>query len=425
MNHPEHDELDTRLTRTLTEHADVMSGSSFSLAEVQGRARSIRRRRTATAVVGVAAAVAVIIPTVSLATHTGGTNNEPAPITQTPSPTQTATDEGHQPAPGVLDVSDLPTGAAPRMEYVTDGSVLHQFDGSTVDIPTQYPISSFVALADGSHLWLTVHNGTPYVEVQDGNAALHDPVRSGWDLSVNSSHTVGAWVRPDGQVMVWNVGATEPLEYLDPITAGSDDMRMGPVLGDHCGDPDDSCEVYVNVSDQQAQDGWQPWGVTVNGTEPLLDGDYRILADAIEAGLDIGYRSITDFGSCSILLGGGEFRGFETCKHTLVSFSPDETGLILADPAYHDGIGNGVIAMYDLKGNRLFDRHSTENSQAFYPGAEWEDGTHVLAPVFQDGMWSIVRFASDGSMEYAMTPVPGQDVENPYVLATGGPVLGD
>ena len=43
----------------------------------------------------------------------------------------------------------------------------------------------------------------------------------------------------------------------------------------------------------------------------------------------------------------------------------------------------------------------------------------MLAPVFQDGMWSIVRFASDGSMEYAMTPVPGQDVENPYVLATG------
>ena len=27
----------------------------------------------------------------------------------------------------------------PRMEYVYDGTVLHQFDGSTVDIPTQYP----------------------------------------------------------------------------------------------------------------------------------------------------------------------------------------------------------------------------------------------------------------------------------------------
>jgi hypothetical protein len=425
MNQPEHDELGTQLTRTLTEHADEMAGSSFGLTEVQGRARSIRRRRTATAVAGVAAAVAVIIPTVSLAAHTGDTKNEPAPVvSQTPSPTETATDDDHQPALGVMDVSDLPTGDAPSMEYVTHGNVLHQFDGSTVGIATQYPVSSFVSLADGSHLWLTVHNGTPYVEVQEGNGTLHDPVRSGWDLGVNSAHTVGAWVRPDGQVMVWNVGATEPLEYLDPITAGSDDMRMGPVLGDHCGGPDDSCEVYVNVSDQQAEDGWQPWGVTVNGTEPLLDGDYRILADASEGGLDIGYRSITETGSCSILLGGGEFQGFETCKHTLVSFSPGDSGLILADPAYHDGIGNGVIAMYDVDGNLLFERRNGAKAQSFYPSAQWEDATHVLAPVFQDGMWSIVRFASNGSMEYAVAPVPGQDVENPYVLSTGGPVLG-
>jgi len=85
------DDLTTKLTRSLTDRSDVMSGTSFGLAEVKGRARSLRRRRMATAVVGAAAAVAVIIPTVALASHTGGSNNEPAPITQTPSPTQAAT----------------------------------------------------------------------------------------------------------------------------------------------------------------------------------------------------------------------------------------------------------------------------------------------------------------------------------------------
>jgi len=49
----------------------------------------------------------------------------------------------------------------------------------------------------------------------------------------------------------------------------------------------------------------------------------------------------------------------------------------------------------------------------------------VLAAVFQDGKWSIVRFASDGSMEDAVPPVAGEDVENPYILATGGPAVGD
>ena len=417
-----HDDLTHTLSQELEDRAHAMDGSTLHLTDVQGRARSIRRRRTAAAVAGVAAVVAVIVPVATLAGRSGG-NPAPAPAPTTQSVTPTPP-EGSQPPPGVLDVSDLPTGAAPRMEYVTDGRVLHQIDGSTVDISTVYPVSSFVVLADGTHLWLTRDNqGNAYVEVQDAEGTLQDPVRAGGDLSVNSAHTVGAWVRPDGQVMVWNAGATEPLEYESPVGA-TDEMRMGPVLGDHCGAPEDSCEVYVNVSDPNADPSWQPWLVDINDTAPYLDGTYLILQDATEGGLSIGYRKLTDFGSCSVLLGGGEFQGFDTCKHTLSSFSPDG-GLILGDPAYHDGIGNGEIAMYDLESNLLFERHSTAKSQAFYPSAEWEDSSHVLAPVFQDGQWAVVRIASDGSMEYAVPPVAGQDVDNPFVLATGGPSVGD
>ena len=219
------DELTARLTRSLTDHSDVMAGSSLGLAEVQGRARSIRRRRAATAVVGAAAAVALLVPTVALASHTGGSKNEPAPaITQTPtvtpSPTTTASpDSGHQPAPGVLDVSDLPAGDAPRVEYLSDGKVLHQVDGSTVGVDTKFPISAFAVLSDGTHLWQTTHEGTPYIEIQDADGNLRAPVRSGWGVSVNHAHTVGAWVRPDGQVMVWNSGATEPVSYGDAVQA--------------------------------------------------------------------------------------------------------------------------------------------------------------------------------------------------------------
>jgi hypothetical protein len=416
------DDLTSTLSRELDERAHTMDGSTLHLTDVTRRARSIRRRRTATAVAGVAAAVAVIVPVATLASHSGG-DPEPAPATQSVTPTP-APSGGLQPAAGVLDVSDLPTGDAPRMEYVTGGQVLHQIDGSTVDVSTRYRVSAFVVLTDGTHLWQTRDDaGKAYVEIQDGNGTLHDPVRDGGDLSVNKAHTVGAWVRPDGQVMVWNAAAAEPLEYGSPIDA-TDEMRMGPVLGDHCGDPEDSCEVYVNVSDPRADPSWQPWLVDVNDTAPYLDGTYLILADSTESGLSIGYRKITDFGSCSALLGGGEFQGFDTCKHTLTSFSPDGD-LILADPAYHDGIGNGVIAVYDLEGNPLFERHSTEKAQSFYPEGQWEDDTHVLAPVFQDGRWAVVRFASDGSMEYAVPPVAGGDGDNPYVLATGGPAVGD
>jgi hypothetical protein len=388
-----------------------------------------RRRRLVIAAVSAAAIVAITLPIAFRDGGVFGSGDAPtpgpsaSPTLASPSPSSTATDSpGTQPAAGVLDVSDLPTGEAPHMEYVTGGRVLHQIDGSTLDVHTRYPVDSFVALGDGAHLWLTHHDGTPYVEVQDGAGTLHDPVRSGWDLTVNSAHTVGAWVRPDGQVMAWNVGTTQAREYGDPVPATSE-PRMGPLLGDACG-PHDFCEIFLNLSDRQAESGWQPWVVSVNGTAKLLDGDYRILADSTEGGLSIGYRRITDSGSCSILLGGGEFQGFETCKHTLESFSPDGR-LILGVPAYRDGIGDGVIAMYDLKGNLLFERHSTLTTQSFYASAPWEDATHVLAAVFQDGKWAVVRIASDGSMEYAVPPVAGQDLANPYVLPTGGPVIDD
>jgi hypothetical protein len=390
-----------------------------------------RRRRIIIAAVSAAAVVAITLPIAFRGGDVfgGGDQSSPQPATgstagsSAPSSAPTATDSpGTQPAAGVLDVSDLPTGDAPHLEYVTGGRVLHEVDGSTVDIATRYRVNSFVALADGSHLWLTATpDGTPYVEAQDAAGYMLEPVRSSWSLSVNSAHTVGAWVRPDGQVMAWNAGAAHALEYGDPVPASSE-PRMGPLLGDRCG-PGGTCEIYLNLSDRQAESGWQPWEVSVNGTAKLLDGDFRILADSTESGLSIGYRSISDTGSCSVLLGGGEFQGFSTCKHTLESFSPDGR-LILGVPAYRDGIGDGVIAMYDLEGKLLFERRNTLKTESFYSSAQWEDATHVLAPVFQHQTWSLVRFASDGSMEYAVAPVAGQDLENPYVIATGGPVLG-
>jgi hypothetical protein len=39
----------------------------------------------------------------------------------------------------------------------------------------------------------------------------------------------------------------------------------------------------------------------------------------------------------------------------------------------------------------------------------WEDDEHALAVVWAAGEWSIVRFGVDGSSEYAVPPVPGED----------------
>jgi hypothetical protein len=147
------------------------------------------------------------------------------------------------------------------------------------------------------------------------------------------------------------------------------------------------------------------------------------MVNDVAGSLTIGYDRLSDAGTCSRLSGGGEFPGFRTCKAGLEAFSP-AGNLILAGPAYGDGLGDGEISMFDLEGGALFDRKSTAESQSFYPVASWEDATHALAPVFQDGRWAVVRFASDGSMEYAVPPAPGQAEKTPYVVAAGGPTLG-
>jgi hypothetical protein len=399
------------------------SGSPTSTRLEPGSPPPQRRHRGL--VVALVSAAVVLAVTVPIALRGGdvfgGDDAAVAPDSTTPTPTAptpTAHDE-QQPARGVLDVSDLPSGAAPGMAYVEKG-VLHQPDGSTVDVDTRYPVTAFAVLADGSRVWQTSKGGTTYVEIQRADGTLGDPVRSEFGLGVNPAHTIAAWVTPAGQAMVWGGGSADPAPLGDPITAGHD-LRVGAVTGDDCSL---ACSVVVNAFSARSASGWQPWEASLNGTEPLRDGGYLLVNDISEAGLTVGYTRITDLGSCSKLLGGGEFQGFSTCRHTLDSFSPDGK-LLLADPAYHDGIGNGVIAMYDLEGTRLFDRHSTANAQSFYPRAEWETTTQVLAPVFQDGRWSVVRFTSDGTMEYAVAPVPGRDVENPFVLPTGGAVVGD
>lgn len=420
--------MERRLEEELPEEAELfetLGGHELHLDDVLTRAGGIRRKRQTTrGLVAAAAVVALVAPAgVILADRDSATGPSPlthptapvstdaapspAPTTPTAAPTDTPTpDSGSQPAPGVLDVSHLPTGDAPHVDYLQDGK-LHWADGDTTPVDTRYTPRQFVEMNDGSRVWQTVDHGTPYVEIQDPDGYFHGAVRSSFGLTIDPSHTISAWLSPTGQVTVWEGRATDPRPLGEPVPGS--DLRLGPVIGNDCSMV---CSVVVNVRDGAGQ----PWEVRDSGTRPLRDGSYLSVSDISEASLSIGLTRITDSSTCSKLLGGGEFVGFATCRSQLSSFSPDGQ-LILALPSYFDGTGPTGIGMYDLSGKRLFDRSSTQHTQAVIADAVWEDDTHVLAATFQGGKWAVVRIASDGHLEYAVPPVAStDDVTSPFVL---------
>ena len=112
--------------------------------------------------------------------------------------------------------------------------------------------------------------------------------------------------------------------------------------------------------------------------------------DADEAGRVLGITEFDDTrpGTCSVVLDpavSGSTPLLGTCDYALDEFSPDGS-YVLASDTYGDGIGSGTIAVFETDGDRLSYRNNrSARTCRFYNSAVWEDETHVLFTLFQDG----------------------------------------
>jgi hypothetical protein len=413
------DDLTTQLTRTLTDHSDVMAGSSLGLADVRGRARSIRRRRAATAVVAAAAAVAVIVPTVALAGHTGG-RPEPAPATQTPSETTSqTTSETPSQKPGdafaPLDARALSEGKRPGVAYVA-GDTIHLPDGGTGRVyGVSAPVDRFVLLSDGTAVYHTRDDqGRTSVEVTDSGGSQHGPYLAGDGLATNPSRTAAAWVTPDGHVQFWQATHTSPTTVQTPVP-GAGPQIIG--LSGDCSSAASPCQALVQTSDASTGDVSSLVVSRQGGVDPADQSGLVAVSSVSDTGLRAGYTRIGDGDSCSAVAEGSGSRLWRTCQHSLLAFSPDSDH-ISADVVFHSGLGSSVFAAYDVaSGDLLFEHQSTVKTQASVTTSVWEDDSHMLGTTFQGGKWYVVRFGVDGSMELALGPISGDDVESPIVLS--------
>jgi len=232
----------------------------------------------------------------------------------------------------------------------------------------------------------------------------------GGGLAVNPDSDVVAWMGMDDQPRVLDRGG-DRIVSMPEVPAGRSVVDVaGRVDCQEGGTGEVSgCTVLVNTDGQKSYVS-SSHGI-VDTTGPIISGAAFL---ATGRGGILGTVSQTDDGSCSGLWHNMMTTVWQTCDWRIQSVSPGGDA-ILAGPAYADGLGDRALAFLDLDGAVV---HTWSSGGGTVVSRQWEDAQHVLAVVFEDEAWSIVRFGVDGSTEYAVPPQPGTDLDNPFLLQT-------
>lgn len=421
----QHDHEDD-LSRALHRRVDRMHDAPLDLDDIQSRAGRIQRRRRATIGAGLAAALVVVVPTAIVAT--GGfdrSSEDLPPATTTPSATEatdpaasetpppTATEATGSAATTPFDVSGLPTGAPPAIEW-SDGRDVHRADGSVAADALPEGVDGFAPMGSG---WIASSRDDQgaIVRFVGGDEMTTAQVYDlDGDLASSPDGEVVAWTEPDGGVRVVQRDGDEVYELpaigvpgaYDAAAVSSEDCKEGRTT-------DAGCTVFVNTLGEQSQ----LWFSAAHGLSDRYDEDVLQLTAWSEG----AYAGITAFNddltTCSAVRDPSSLSTvWETCDHRLTDFSRDAAHL-LGVGSIGDGFADTQVAILDAAdGTVLVDLRSDEQHQAGALQLAWEDDSHALVVTYADGEWAVVRLGLDGAIEYAVPPREGSDAEQPFYL---------
>lgn len=327
------------------------------------------------------------------------------------SPSMTPPSDG----PTKLTMRGLPAGSAPAIAYVAADDPadpsgpwsMTRPDGSSQAVPVT-GVHSFVTNGNGAVVLVGDGDDTAAVIVDGSGQEVRREESHGYRLARTPDRSVVAWLRRDLTTTV--LGASGKTLRLPKVPQAAE---IGAVFGaGSCPDlstEESRCTAYLN--------GEQAAEVYITSSDglaaPLGDGIIRV-SDVSATDQLIGLISVDDLGSCS-----GVFRDhpaplWETCDHTLTTFSPDGSRVLGTD-AYLDGFGQRSVVFLDAEGTVLREFVSRGRGATVLQTA-WEDADHVLAVLYERGRWSIARLGVDGSAELALGPVVGSDLDRPFVL---------
>lgn len=395
-----------QLVRELHDRSHDVGGHPIAFDSVKQSARKIQRRRGWVGGVVAAMVGAVAIPT-GLALSTNLTTAE-GPV-DTPSVAGSPSGDASESAapkpdgPVRLTLNGLERGDNPRIDYIA-GQELMAADGTVTSLDGAY--SRITPYFPGWLAGAWTETGFEQVFLDEAGNTLRS--QAGSTFAVNASGTEIAYVTAEE-----NVQDGPRLVFAPTNGAESAKVRL-PVEADArpVGFLDEFTVVY-------GTDGQRPetFVTSFQGGPQKVPGLTAAL-DASESGLIAGATKITDFGSCSAVVRADGFDElWETCDFSLLTFSPDGRYVMGTGP-YQDGIGDTELSIIDVQTGEVTAHYKKQDMGSLHINdMVWEDDTHALATVYEDGEWAVVRVDTEGRMEAATDLFPGSSEECPFFFS--------
>ncbi|GHJ61136.1 hypothetical protein NOK12_36540 [Nocardioides sp. OK12] len=383
MNSNDSHEIGAALERQVADLHDT----PFTLADVQGRARGIRRRRHALVAGVAAAAAAVAVPSALLLGGTLDRTGAPDPAGPSESATE-AVDAGTAPSSSVL-----------------QGSTLTRPDGTTteLELPDDQVIE-YAVLGDGRVV--AVPNGGAEILVlgADGEAQASYAAEINHIVVGSTSDTV-AWIGDDGAVRVLESGTAEPTVLASPPVERGGYRSVDAVLGSGCAAG--GCSVLTGDGNTT-----QHW-VTLEGAreidlgEPLrvldFNPDETMFAYAEPPGPNQQYGCVglRDAATATTIT--------RSCDVWGLSFSPDGR---YVEAAFAENGMLGDLRVLDLSLETVLDYEPGGSRVVDSAGWASPDALLVSVAGLRDDQWSLLEVPLDGSEPTTVAgPVQGGNPE--------------
>ena len=391
------------LIRELQDRSRDIGGHPIALENVKQSARRIRLRRRIGSGVAAAAVLSVAVPTAVALTD--GANSTPVPAAPVPSPTVTDTADPLPDGPVVLTTDGLPRGEDPQVPYILNQERRLVTPDRTVQLPNGY---AMITPYDGG--WLAVGTGR----------SGYQTVRLDEDMDVLSTVPGGPALvtRADGSrvayVAVNRVGET----VLVNASADGSDVASAVMPEDR-----EITAVGFLESDTvlyQTNDAQPIVALDHPGGPTSLQGFLNVRAVSEANGLVAGLVSFSNDEVCSGVMDPAASTSklvWKTCDYALETFSADGQ-FIVAGTAQADGMGSPTLAILNAQtGEPVIEFMSARGQEVAVNQSAWEDSDSVIAVVYDDGEWTMLRATTSGELEEVTDPRPALGDSLPYWFA--------